>query len=79
MRSRSKSIATSWRSCRATSSAGSLTPDQAMAAQIEIGRRILALDEGKKFLPARPPSHRLTLAMVVILPLAGFGLYLLLG
>ncbi len=58
---------------------GLLTPDQARAAQVEIERRILALDEGKKFLPARPPSHRLTLAMAVILPLAGFGLYLLLG
>lgn len=58
---------------------GLLTPDQAKAAQVEISRRILALDEGKKFLPARPPGHRLTLAMAVILPLAGFGLYLLLG
>lgn len=58
---------------------GLLTPEQARAAQIEIERRILALDEGKKFLPARPPSHRLTLAMAVILPLAGFGLYLMLG
>jgi cytochrome c-type biogenesis protein CcmH len=58
---------------------GLLTPEQARAAQIEIERRILALDEGKKFLPARPPSHRLTLAMAVILPLAGFGLYLVLG
>jgi cytochrome c-type biogenesis protein CcmH len=58
---------------------GLLTPDQARAAQIEIERRILALDEGKKFLPARPPSHYLTLAMAVILPLAGFGAYLVLG
>src|SRR5919108_2645633 len=58
---------------------GLLTRDQAMAAQVEIERRILALDEGKKFQPARPPSHRLTLAMAVILPLAGFGLYLMLG
>ena len=58
---------------------GLLTPEQARAAQIEIERRILALDEGKKFQPARPPSHHLTLAMAVILPLAGFGLYLMLG
>jgi len=58
---------------------GLLSPEQAKAAQIEIERRILALDEGKKFLPAKPPSHRLTLAMAVILPLAGFGLYLVLG
>jgi len=58
---------------------GLLSPEQARAAQIEIERRILALDEGKKFQPARPPSHHLTLAMAVILPLAGFGLYLMLG
>src|SRR5688572_9289308 len=58
---------------------GLLSADQAKAAQIEIERRILALDEGKKFQPARPPSHRLTLAMAVILPLAGFGLYLMLS
>jgi cytochrome c-type biogenesis protein CcmH len=58
---------------------GLLTAEQARAAQIEIERRILALDEGKKFQPARPPSHALTLAMAVILPLAGFGLYLMLG
>jgi cytochrome c-type biogenesis protein CcmH len=58
---------------------GLLSAEQARAAQIEIERRILALDEGKTFQPARPPSHRLTLAMAVILPLAGFGLYLVLG
>jgi cytochrome c-type biogenesis protein CcmH len=58
---------------------GLLSKEQARAAQIEIERRILALDEGKKFQPARPPSHLLTLAMAVILPLAGFGLYLALG
>ena len=58
---------------------GLLTAEQARAAQIEIERRILALDEGKRFQPARPPSHHLTLAMAVVLPLAGFGLYLLLG
>ncbi|WP_119303843.1 c-type cytochrome biogenesis protein CcmI [Dongia deserti] len=58
---------------------GLLTAEQARAAQIEIERRILALDEGKRFQPARPPSHALTLAMAVILPLAGFGIYLFLG
>lgn len=58
---------------------GLLSGEQAKAAQVEISRRILALDEGKKFLPAHPPGHRLTLAMAVILPLAGFGLYLMLG
>ena len=54
---------------------GLLSPQQARAAQVEIERRILALDEGKKFLPAKPPGHHLTLAMAVILPLLGF-LYL---
>ncbi len=58
---------------------GLLSAEQAKSAQVEISRRILALDEGKKFLPAKPPGHHLTLAMAVILPLAGFGLYLLLG
>ena len=58
---------------------GLLSADQARSAQVEIERRILALDEGKKFQPARPPGHRLTLAMAVILPLVGFGFYLLLG
>ncbi|MBL9033558.1 MAG: c-type cytochrome biogenesis protein CcmI [Rhodospirillaceae bacterium] len=58
---------------------GLLTPEQARAAQVEIERRILALVEGKRFQPAKPPGHHLTLAMAVILPLAGFGLYLLLG
>jgi cytochrome c-type biogenesis protein CcmH len=58
---------------------GLLSPQQARAAQVEIERRILALDEGKKFLPAKPPGHHLTLAMAVILPLLGFGFYLLLG
>ena len=58
---------------------GLLSAEQARAAQIEIQRRILALDEGKKFLPAKPPGHHLTLAMAVILPLVGFGFYLTLG
>jgi cytochrome c-type biogenesis protein CcmH len=58
---------------------GLLTAEQARAAQIEIERRILALDAGKKFQPALPPSHALTLAMAVVLPLAAFGLYLMLG
>ena len=58
---------------------GLLNAEQAKAAQVEISRRILALDEGKKFLPAKPPGHHLTLAMAVILPLAAFALYLKLG
>ena len=39
---------------------GLISAEQAKAAQIEIERRILALDEGRKFQPARPPSHALT-------------------
>ncbi len=58
---------------------GLLNAEQAKAAQVEISRRILALDEGKKFLPAKPPGHHLTLAMAVFLPLAAFALYLKLG
>jgi cytochrome c-type biogenesis protein CcmH len=58
---------------------GLLSPDQAKAAQIEIERRILALDPAPVFLPAEPPGHGLTLAMAVILPLVGFAFYLALG
>jgi cytochrome c-type biogenesis protein CcmH len=58
---------------------GILDETQARAAQIEIERRILALDDAPKFQPARAPSPLLILAMAVILPLAAFGLYLHLG
>jgi cytochrome c-type biogenesis protein CcmH len=58
---------------------GILDESQARAAQIEIERRILALDEAPKFQPARSPSPLLIVAMAVVLPLAAFGLYLHLG
>jgi cytochrome c-type biogenesis protein CcmH len=58
---------------------GILTETQARATQIEIERRILALDDAPKFQPARAPSPLLIVAMAVVLPLAAFGLYLHLG
>ena len=58
---------------------GLLSPDQAKAAQIEIERRILALDPAPDFRPAEPPGHGLTVAMVIVLPLFGFAFYLALG
>lgn len=58
---------------------GILDHDQAKAAQVEIERRILALAEAPMFKPARVPSHGLMIALAVVLPLSGFGLYLLLG
>jgi len=58
---------------------GILDETQARAAQIEIERRILALDDAPKFQPARAPRPALIVAMAVILPLAAFGLYLRLG
>jgi cytochrome c-type biogenesis protein CcmH len=58
---------------------GILDESQARAAQIEIERRILALDDAPKFQPARTPSPLLIVAMAVVLPLAAFGLYLHLG
>ncbi len=60
-------------------SRGILDHDQAKAAQVEIERRILALAEAPMFKPARAPSHGLMIALAVVLPLSGFGLYLLLG
>ncbi len=58
---------------------GLLSADQAKAAQVEIERRILALDPAPAFRPAQPPGQYLTLSMAVILPLAGFLFYLSLG
>jgi cytochrome c-type biogenesis protein CcmH len=58
---------------------GILDETQARAAQIEIERRILALDDAPKFQPARTPSPMLIVAMAVVLPLAAFALYLRLG
>jgi cytochrome c-type biogenesis protein CcmH len=58
---------------------GILDESQARAAQIEIERRILALDDAPKFQPAKAPKPVLIVAMAVVLPLAAFGLYLQLG
>src|SRR4051812_14854199 len=58
---------------------GILDETQARAAQIEIERRILALDEAPKFQPAKAPKPVLIVAMAVVVPLAAFGLYLRLG
>jgi cytochrome c-type biogenesis protein CcmH len=58
---------------------GILDETQARAAQIEIERRILALDDAPKFQPAKAPKPILIVAMAVVLPLAAFGLYLQLG
>jgi len=58
---------------------GILDETQARAAQIEIERRILALDDAPKFQPAKAPKPVLIVAMAVVLPLAAFGLYLQLG
>lgn len=59
--------------------AGLIAPDQAKLAQIEIERRILALTESPQWQPARVPSHGMLIVAAVVLPLLGFGLYLLLG
>lgn len=59
--------------------AGLIAPDQARQAQIEIERRILALTESPQWQPARAPSHGMLVVAAVLLPLLGFGLYLLVG
>ncbi|TDQ83145.1 cytochrome c-type biogenesis protein CcmH [Dongia mobilis] len=59
--------------------AGLIAPDQAKQAQVEIERRILALTEGPQWRPARLPSHGMLVVAAVVLPLLGFGLYLLVG
>lgn len=59
--------------------AGLIAPDQAKLAQIEIERRILSLTESPQWKPARAPSHGLLVVVAVLLPLLGFGFYLLLG
>jgi cytochrome c-type biogenesis protein CcmH len=58
---------------------GIMDEAQAKAAQVEIERRILALDDAPKFQPAKAPGPLLIVAMAVVLPLAAFGLYLQLG
>ncbi len=59
--------------------AGLIAPDQAKSAQVEIERRVLALTESPQWQPGRAPSHGLLITAAVVLPLLGFGLYLLLG
>jgi cytochrome c-type biogenesis protein CcmH len=59
--------------------AGLIGEEQARAAQGEVERRILALDEAPAFRPAREPSHGLMIFLAVILPLLGFAFYLSLG
>lgn len=59
--------------------AGLIAPDQARLAQIEIERRVLALTDNPQWQPGRAPSHGLLITAAVVLPLLGFGFYLLLG
>uniref|UniRef100_UPI0035B1A0B9 c-type cytochrome biogenesis protein CcmI n=1 Tax=Dongia sp. TaxID=1977262 RepID=UPI0035B1A0B9 len=58
---------------------GLIGPEQAKLAQIEIERRVLALTDNPQWQPGRAPSHGLLITAAVILPLLGFGLYLMLG
>ncbi|MDY0871554.1 c-type cytochrome biogenesis protein CcmI [Dongia rigui] len=59
--------------------AGLIAPDQARLAQIEIERRVLALTDNPQWQPGRAPSHGLLIVAAVVLPLLGFGFYLLIG
>ncbi|MBK8160354.1 MAG: c-type cytochrome biogenesis protein CcmI [Rhodospirillaceae bacterium] len=59
--------------------AGLIGASEAKSAQIEIERRILALTESPQWQPGRAPSHGLLITAAVVLPLLGFGLYLMLG
>ncbi len=59
--------------------AGLIAPDQARLAQVEIERRVLALTDNPQWQPGRAPSHGLLITAAVVLPLLGFGFYLLLG
>jgi len=59
--------------------AGLIAPDQARQAQIEIERRVLALTDNPQWQPGRAPSHGLLIVAAVVLPLLGFGFYLLIG
>jgi cytochrome c-type biogenesis protein CcmH len=61
------------------SEAGLIAPDQARLAQIEIERRVLALTDNPQWQPGRAPSHGLLITAAVVLPLLGFGFYLLIG
>ncbi len=59
--------------------AGLIAPEQARLAQIEIERRVLALADSPQWRPGRAPSHGLLITAAVVLPLLGFGFYLLIG
>ncbi len=59
--------------------AGLIAPEQARLAQIEIERRVLALTDNPQWQPGRAPSHGLLITAAVVLPLLGFGFYLLIG
>lgn len=67
---------------------GLLEPDQAQAAQAEIGRRMLALKAGKPVASAEPAASRsvegrlgkpLALVLLVAIPVAALSLYLAVG
>ncbi|HLO78501.1 MAG TPA: c-type cytochrome biogenesis protein CcmI [Magnetospirillum sp.] len=59
---------------------GTLSADQAEAARTEIQRRILALGEvGKATAPSRASALAAGVAIMVVVPAIGFGMYNLLG
>ncbi|MBC6405505.1 MAG: c-type cytochrome biogenesis protein CcmI [Rhodospirillales bacterium] len=60
--------------------AGTLLPAEAGTSRLEVQRRILAADADRRSAVANgAPAKRLALAVLLLLPLAGFGLYSLLG
>ena len=60
---------------------GLIEPEQAGALQTEIGRRMLAAARADETntAPAARPSKPLTAALAIVVPLAAFGLYLMVG
>lgn len=59
---------------------GTLSADQADAARTEIQRRILALgDVGKGAAPQRSTARLAAALVAVVVPVVGFGIYVLLG
>lgn len=59
---------------------GTLSADQADAARTEIQRRILALgDVGKGAAPQRATARLAAALVAVVVPVVGFGIYVLLG
>ncbi len=60
--------------------AGILASEEADLARREVQRRILAADESRRrSVVSGAPAKRLALILLIVLPLAGPGLYLLLG